>query len=78
MVTAVHATDTEKSSKKVGIGSNPAKNLKRTVAGEEVAMETLDVEEDDDSGVNISVSHMGLADNLRPLVGTKSNIQTQI
>lgn len=59
--------DTGESVEDVGIGSNPTVNSKEMVAGEEVVMETLEVDEGGCSRVNISV----------PLAGTKMSIQTQ-
>lgn len=40
-------------------------------------METLETEEGESSRDNLSVSHVGLIDSLRPLVGTRTTIRTQ-
>lgn len=69
--------DTGVSAEKVGIDSNPMEKQEGAAIGEEVVMETLDMEEKSGSRVNLSVSHLGLADKLRPLGGTKTNIRTQ-
>lgn len=47
--------------------SNPTENRDKEATDEEVVMETLDAEDESGCRVNLSVSHLGLTEKLRPL-----------
>lgn len=69
--------DKGESSERVRMESNPTENQEDQATGEEGDVETLDVEDESGDRVNLSVSHFGLAEKLRPLGGVKINVRTQ-
>lgn len=59
-----------------GIKSNP-ETLAADREGAEVVMEGVETADAGGERVNISVSHLGLAEGLRPLAGLKTNLRVQ-
>lgn len=59
------------------IGSQQTWSAADGYARKEVVIETLEAKEGEGNRVNLSVLHVGLAESLRSLSGTKINLRTQ-